>query len=197
MAQPFFISETDPVAKRTIMVEALRLFSRKGFCETTIRDIAAAAGYTNPALYKHFSSKDELASELFVACYREFVRSLDSAIGAASTFEQRLRALIVTYTASFDAYPDAMMFANEHLARFWPSVPRSLKKRTVISLVREIVEQAKTDQTTPSRTNTDVRVAVVVGALGQLVRLVYLGGMPGPASNHNDELERTLRLALS
>ncbi len=71
VSQAFFISETDAPAKRTIMVEALRLFSRKGIRETTIRDIAAAVGYSNPALYKHFSSKDELALELFVACYRE------------------------------------------------------------------------------------------------------------------------------
>ena len=38
---------------------------------------------------------------------------------------------------------------------------------------------------------------MVAGALGQLSRLVYLGGMSGPASKYNDDLERTLRRALS
>ena len=118
------------------MVEALRLFSRKGLRETTIREIAAAAGYTNPALYKHFSSKDALAIELFVACYRECTRALDSKMSAHKSFDLRLRALVRTYTASFDAYPDAVMFAVEHLTRFWSEVPRAMKKRTIITLNR-------------------------------------------------------------
>ena len=49
---------TDPLAdpedaesKRQIVACALELFVRKGLSATSIRDIGAAAGYTNPALY--------------------------------------------------------------------------------------------------------------------------------------------------
>jgi len=197
MNQPFFISETDPPAKRTIMVEALRLFSRNGLRETTIRDIAAAAGYTNPALYKHFPSKDALALELFVACYRECVRVLDAKMSANNSFDLRLRALVRTYTASFDAYPDALMFAVEHLTRFWPEVPDAMTKRTMITLIRELVELGEADGSVPRDIDGEVRVAVIAGALVQLSRLVYLGGVSGPASKYNDDLENSLRRALS
>lgn len=197
VSQAFFISETDAPAKRTIMVEALRLFSRKGIRETTIRDIAAAAGYSNPALYKHFSSKNELALELFVACYRECTHALDVSMGVHSSFDLRLRALVHTYTASFDAYPDAVMFAVEHLATFWSEVPRTMKKRTIITLIRELIELGETEGCVPRDIDIEVRVASVAGALGQLSRLVYLGGMSGPASKYDDDLEITLRRALS
>ncbi|MCK5377629.1 MAG: TetR/AcrR family transcriptional regulator [Acidobacteria bacterium] len=197
VSQAFFISETDAPAKRTIMVEALRLFSRKGLRETTIRDIAAAAGYSNPALYKHFSSKDELALELFVACYRECTRALDAKMSVEKSFDLRLRALVRTYTASFDEYPDAVMFAVEHLARFWSDVPRAMKKRTIITLIRELIELGESEGRVPRDIDIEVRVAMVAGALGQLSRLVYLGGMSGPASKYNDDLESTLRRALS
>ncbi len=197
MNQEFFISETDAPAKRTIMVEALRLFSRRGLRETTIRDIAAAAGYTNPALYKHFSSKDELALELFVACYRECMRALEAKMSLENSFELRLRALVRTYTASFDTYPDAVMFAVDHLARFWADVPRSMKKRTIITLIRELIELGESEGCVPRDIDIEVRVAAIAGALGQLSRLVYLGGTSGPASKYNDDLENTLRRALS
>ena len=197
MSQAFFISETDAPAKRTIMIEALRLFSRKGLRETTIRDIAAATGYTNPALYKHFSSKDELALQLFVACYRELTRALDAKMSTDSSFDLRLRALVRTYTTSFDAYPDAVMFAIDHLTRFWRDVPRALKKRTIITLIRELVELGEAEGCVPRDVDIEVRVSMVAGALGQLSRLVYLGGISGPASKYNDDLETTLRRALS
>jgi len=197
MSQAFFISETDAPAKRTIMIEALRLFSRKGLRETTIRDIAAASGYTNPALYKHFSSKDELALELFVACYRELASTLDAKMSLHESFDLRLRALIHTYTSSFDAYPDAVMFAVEHLTRFWSEVPRAMKKRTIITLTRELIELGETEGCVPRDVDIEVRVSMVAGALAQLSRLVYLGGMSGPASKYNDDLETTLRRALS
>jgi len=195
--QTFFISENDAPAKRTIMVEALRLFSRKGIRETTIRDIAAASGYTNPALYKHFSSKDELALDLFVACYRESVRALDAQMSRHTSFDGRLRALVHTYTTGFDANPDAVMFAMDHLAQFWSDVPHSLKKRTIITLIRELVTLGETEGCVPRDIDIEVRVAAIAGALGQLSRLVYLGGINGPASKYEEDLEKTLRRALS
>ena len=197
MSQAFFISEADAPAKRTIMIEGLRLFSRKGLRETTIRDIAAATGYTNPALYKHFSSKDELALQLFVACYRELTRALDAKMRTDNSFDLRLRALVRTYTTSFDAYPDAVMFAIDHLTRFWRDVPRALKKRTIITLIRELVELGEAEGCVPRDVDIEVRVSMIAGALGQLSRLVYLGGISGPASTYNDDLETTLRRALS
>ena len=62
---PFYVRESDPAAKREILRAALKLFSERGLAATTIRDIANESGYTNPALYKHFAGKDELALYLF------------------------------------------------------------------------------------------------------------------------------------
>ena len=68
---PFYVSEDDAPAKRRILVAALALFVRDGLCETSVRDIAKASGFTNPALFKHFRSKDDLARYLFERCYLE------------------------------------------------------------------------------------------------------------------------------
>jgi len=46
--------------KQTIILEALRLFSLKGYLSTSIQDIISAAGASKGGFYNHFRSKEEL-----------------------------------------------------------------------------------------------------------------------------------------
>src|ERR1700681_259200 len=50
--------------KLAIVKAALPLFARKGFAETTTRELAVAAGVSEPLLYKHFPSKEALYAEI-------------------------------------------------------------------------------------------------------------------------------------
>src|SRR4051812_28733483 len=50
--------------KLAIVKAALPLFARKGFAETTTKDLAKAAGVSEPLLYKHFPSKEALYAEI-------------------------------------------------------------------------------------------------------------------------------------
>src|SRR5215510_737293 len=81
-AAPAYVSPEDAPAKKRILVEALHLFVRDGLCETSIRDIADASGYTNPALFKHFPSKERLAVHLFEQCYLNLFEALDGAVSS-------------------------------------------------------------------------------------------------------------------
>ena len=84
--RPFYVLADDPPAKREILVAALALFVRDGLCETSIRDIAKESGFTNPALFKHFRSKDHLARFLFERCYLELVHLITNAAASGGTF---------------------------------------------------------------------------------------------------------------
>ena len=50
--------------KLAIVKAALPLFAQKGFTETTTKDLARAAGISEPLLYKHFPSKEALYLEI-------------------------------------------------------------------------------------------------------------------------------------
>jgi AcrR family transcriptional regulator len=50
--------------KLAIVRAALPLFARRGFAETTTKDLAKAAGISEPLLYKHFPSKEALYLEI-------------------------------------------------------------------------------------------------------------------------------------
>lgn len=58
--------------KERILIESMKLFSTKGFESVSIRTIAAAVGVGNSALYKHFSSKQEILDALVEISVRKF-----------------------------------------------------------------------------------------------------------------------------
>src|SRR5215467_3206324 len=86
---PFYVREEDAPAKRQILCAAMKLFADRGLNGTSIRDIARESGYTNPALYKHFASKEELALHLFETCHQRLWTKCHSAITAGSTFDDK------------------------------------------------------------------------------------------------------------
>lgn len=49
-----------PDRKAQIITEATRLFSEYGFDKVTIKQLADACGITEPALYRHFASKEAI-----------------------------------------------------------------------------------------------------------------------------------------
>jgi AcrR family transcriptional regulator len=55
-----------PAARRRVQLLdiALELFAEKGYHQTSMNEIAEAAGVTKPVLYQHFESKEELYLEL-------------------------------------------------------------------------------------------------------------------------------------
>jgi AcrR family transcriptional regulator len=53
-----------PETRKQILDASLRLFSKRGFARTTVRDIARAAGITDAAIYYHFESKRDLLEAL-------------------------------------------------------------------------------------------------------------------------------------
>jgi AcrR family transcriptional regulator len=53
--------------KAQIIFEATRLFSQEGYDGVTMKRLAAACGITEPALYRHFTSKDALYNRVLAS----------------------------------------------------------------------------------------------------------------------------------
>gem|GEM_PF-1114905 len=97
--------------KALLLSVADRLFAERGFAQTSIRDLATAAGVTSGAIYGHFRDKADLLAEVI---HQRITSELESeAIGAASDHVQtltrqatrykrrrRLRALLVQGAAA-------------------------------------------------------------------------------------------------
>jgi AcrR family transcriptional regulator len=86
----------------TILAEACRLFATNGFAETSIREIADAAGISNAALYHFFADKNELFARIFVSVTSQLCAFVESRIDPNETATRRLRAFMRGYGTFFE-----------------------------------------------------------------------------------------------
>lgn len=75
---------SDIAVRERLLTSALKLFTRKGYAATTVREIVTAAGVTKPALYYYFGKKEGIYFELMNEISAKFVALFD-----ASRHEQR------------------------------------------------------------------------------------------------------------
>jgi TetR/AcrR family transcriptional regulator, repressor of fatR-cypB operon len=194
-ASPFFVDPDDPPAKREILRAALKLFSERGLAATSIRDIADESGYTNPALYKHFASKDELALYLFEACHARVWARCNAALASGKGFEAQLDAFVAGWLAMLDEEPDVLAFLADSARALWPKASPTVRRRTMIGLARSLVRGAP--RVRAASLDADAAAASVQGTLSELGRMIQLGVVPGPARRWHARLVGLFRHAMS
>jgi len=202
-AVPFYISETDPPAKREILRAALKLFSERGLAVTSIRDIAYESGYTNPALYKHFASKEELAQHLFETCHRHFWTCCAAALNSANDFDGKVEAYIGQCLALVDEYPQVFAFLSDSSRVLWPKAGPKVRQQTMISLALLLVAQAPKPRRalrTHHRTlhvDAHVVAASLQGTIEQLARTIQVGVASGPATRWKADVVALFKKAVA
>jgi AcrR family transcriptional regulator len=184
-ALPFYVEPTDPPSKQELLKAALKLFARDGVRESSIRAVAEEAGFTNPVLFKYFEGKDALALHLFERCYLRLVREAMAALAGGGTFRTRLGRLIGRLLALLDESPDAVLFVNEELRRFWPLVSPATRRHSLIGMTRKFFEESEGSK----EIDTTLLVAGFWGLLGQFARLHAFGEWKGPAVEAAPQLE--------
>jgi len=180
--QPFYVSSGDAPAKQKIVIAALNLFVLDGLCETSIRDIAKASGFSNPALFKHFPSKDALASYLFERCYLELCNLITRAIRSGDTFAMKHRAVIGAYVAALDQDRNAVLYVQDNLRRFWPKMQVAMRKHSIIGEVRGLLELGRKEGVVTATLDVGLLTVAWIGTLQQFARAQYFGEFKLPSS---------------
>ncbi len=80
-----------------ILDAALQLFAQKGMTNVTTRQIAGAVGISQPSLYAHFRSADEIAGELSVRAFAALAAQLSQTIDGPQPPERRLLQMARAY----------------------------------------------------------------------------------------------------
>lgn len=190
---PFYTSEDDPPAKREILRAAMKLFSEQGLAATSIRDIADKSGYTNPALYKHFASKGDLALHLFEACHRRVWTRCNAAIASGKSFDEKLEGYIGQWLELVDEHPEVIAFLSDSARVLWPKSSPTVRQQSMIGLARSLVLEAPHSRRRASAVNPDVAAASLQGTLGELTRMLQVGVLDGPATQWKGDLVRLFR----
>ncbi len=95
------VSDPDS-ARGRLLREAARLFRDKGYERTTVRDLAAAVGIQSGSLFHHFRTKEEILKAVMVETIRLNTALMQSAVDAAGSDREKLRALVRTELESIN-----------------------------------------------------------------------------------------------
>jgi AcrR family transcriptional regulator len=86
---------TDPQSARgKLLQEAARLFRRKGYERTTVRDLATAVGIQSGSIFHHFKSKEEILRSVMEETVIYNTALLQASLADADTLRERVLALI-------------------------------------------------------------------------------------------------------
>src|SRR5262245_26288361 len=182
---PFYVEPNDLPSKQKLLEAALKLFAREGVRESSIRAVAEEAGFTNPVLFKYFEGKDALALFLFERCYLRMVREATTALSGGGTFRARLGRLITRFMALLDESPDAVLFVNEDLRRFWPRMSPTTRRHSLIGITRTFFEEGDVSK----EIDKNLLVMALWGLLGQFARIHAFGDWKGTAVDAAPQLE--------
>ncbi|MBI3708977.1 MAG: TetR/AcrR family transcriptional regulator [Proteobacteria bacterium] len=173
--------------------EALRLFVEKGVAETSVRDVAQAAGVADGALYRHYASKDALIWNLFSTHYTGFARRLDQLAAARGT-RARLDAMIAGFCRFFDEDPVLFRFLlfvqHGQLRKITPEMP------SPIDAVRSVIAAGMRRGDIP-KTDSDLATAMVMGIVLQTATFTVYGRLRGPLLTRSRQLSTAAWTVLS
>ncbi|MGO9672676.1 MAG: TetR/AcrR family transcriptional regulator [Methylocella sp.] len=183
-----FVEDRDAPGKQAILAAALALFVRNGVDGASIRDIARESGYSNPALFKHFESKEALAYALFERAFDWIFGNLPAPTDAA--FHDQMREALRAYLALLDEDVEAAMFFQENLRRFWPRLSPAQRRRSLIGHMNALIAIGVRQGAIPASEAQELIVTGILGLLGQFARQFYFGDYGAKATDWMAAIER-------
>ena len=140
--------------KEKIIIESVRLFSGKGFLNTSIKDVMEASGTSKGGLYNHFPNKRELFSAVLQESRRRWreinlagLDEIESPIGKIIRILENYRD---RYLAGSSDIPGGCIFVrvsleSSDLADQWPEIAREISEGfdRFKMMIRRYLDQAK------------------------------------------------------
>ncbi|HEY9548214.1 MAG TPA: TetR/AcrR family transcriptional regulator [Kiloniellaceae bacterium] len=168
-----------PDTRQRIERAAVVLFASKGVDATTTKEIAAAVGISEGAIYRHFKSKDELVWHLFSTNYFDLARRIDAMLDETPSFADRIDGAIGLFCTLFDR--DAELFAfvliSQHgqLRRLEDGMPNP------VASLRGMF-QAAIDAGECRASDADIMTAMALGLVIQPATFLIYGRLQPPMS---------------
>ena len=164
---PKVIPEYKEAAKDRIIKAAFKIFTRKGYHESTMNDIAKEIGVSKGALYQYFKNKKELLNEIVLSyhtMFREVLRSSFEKPDNSTIGEEGSRALLEKYRLHHEMFFEVIAIASHDQV-----IKQSLKNEYEkdIKLIEEYFQKQKK--------NGKLALKIEANTLAQLYIAVYVG----------------------
>ncbi len=100
--------------REQLLAIAAELFAERGFKNTTVRDIADAAGILSGSLYHHFESKESMVDEILSSFQTELFRRYDEVMAADLDSRTKVERIVrLSFEAIDQHHSEVAIFQNE------------------------------------------------------------------------------------
>ncbi|MEQ6900693.1 TetR/AcrR family transcriptional regulator [Nocardioides sp. YIM 152588] len=174
---------------------AAGLFAEKGFRNTTVRDIADAAGILSGSLYHHFDSKESMVDEILSTFQEQLFAQYDEILASGEDARAKLeRAVRVSFEAIENHHDEVAIYQNDadHLGtfpRFAYLADRNAQSRQVwVTLIEEGVRTGVL--------RADLDVTLTYRFIRDTVWVAVRWYQPGRGLTHTDIADQYVRILL-
>ncbi len=152
--------------RRAILAAARELFLKEGYENASIRKIALRIDYSPPAIYRYFTSKQDIFFALAEQGFHLFHRAM-AAIEPSSDPVETLRRYFWRYYEFSKAQPEyfSLMFVDRTVPRIAQEWDRLAFMRAMRDQLREVIAQCVRAGLFPAGTNPDVVFHIVATAI--------------------------------
>ena len=171
-----------------IEAEALKLFAQKGVDATSMRDLSAAVGIAEAAIYRYFDNKEAIGRAVFTMHYKVLAGKVNEIAGQSWLFPRRVRALVDMFCDLFDREPEIFGFLlihqHAHL-RYVADDPQSNAAAALVQMMAQAFERGDILES-----DAELAAAMALGAVIQPAVFKLYGRLPGGLSERSDALVR-------
>jgi AcrR family transcriptional regulator len=172
---------------------AIALFISRGVDASTTKEIAAAAGISEGAIYRHYRSKDELAVSLFMGVHKRLSSLVEEAAAKAGGVEGKAAAIVAAYCEVADENWSLFTFHILTLHRFLPHYRED--GRDPVTVVERVLKQAMMDCEIPPADPT-VLAAMLIGVVIQTAQNTVYGRIDSRLTTHAPLMTKAVQAIL-
>lgn len=188
------VSAKDGSTKAKIERAALHLFAEHGVDGVSTKQIAAAAGISEGAIYRHFSGKEELARLMMLAIHNRLTAMILAADESHDTLEEKIQFIVRHYCRIADDDWDLFQYHILHLHHF-PRLADSPDASPIgasAALLQVAMDKGEIEPVDPF-----ILSAMALGVVLQAAQAKVFGYITGPLSARTDLFTRRVLAVLN
>lgn len=124
--------------KRRIFNTAIKIFSEKGYDNSSVEEITAIAGVAKGSLYYHFSKKEDIFDMLLEEGLKLLKNNIEIKTRDCSTALEKIKAVILIQIKISVKYED---FLNVVLSQIWGEEEKNKKCKKAVFEYIKIIEK--------------------------------------------------------
>jgi TetR/AcrR family fatty acid metabolism transcriptional regulator len=185
--------------EKFIIEAAMKVFSRKGYADTRMADIAREAGMSYGLVYHYFENKETLFDAIVEDWWTGFYNELEQLQQSTASTEEKLVAIIRYILSVFNSKPDQISIFVTEVSRGFVYHAHSKgqdKFNRLFSLCREIIREGQARGFLRSDIQALYLTYVFLGAIDTFLSVLILGNEKLPPGREKRIIDGIIQVFL-